>query len=169
MKILVFLSIVLFIFNTSAQGEEYWERGELSGEELAEALSNPRRFHFNDGGNIDFQNGFFKRRINFAGRPQVCHDGTYIYGGTGKKCVLNIEKKVCAKKVTVDLMAKMEGTHIVCNDIGNSENTDCKHPSYMKFNYGPDVKVKVYRKVGGKTKGRYLGYAIIEIPRCDSF
>lgn len=117
MKAILLISSLLFAFNALA--------GELSDDMVQKALANPKRYHFDDGGNIDFGNGFFKRRINFAGQAQVCHENNYIYGGEGKKCIKYKNKKKCKEYNTFTLMTKMVGTKTICiNEPGDGdENT----------------------------------------------
>ena len=82
MKVILLLLSLSFILQSLPANAK-----TASDKLVKEALANPGRYQFKDSGNIDFGNGFYKRRVDFAGRPQVCHYKNYLYAGTAKKCV----------------------------------------------------------------------------------
>lgn len=169
MKVLLFVTSLFFVaqsFSISTANAS----GAVSDEVLKEAFSNPKRFQFDDGGNIDFGHGFFKRRFNFAGQPQVCHQNNYLYAGEGTKCISSSAKYTCDEYATYDLLTEMVGSKFVCGDRDRGYYWGrCDNPTELKFNYGPKVKVSIYKTSKRDGKGKYgrIGYTYLTIPACD--
>ncbi len=174
MKLLLTLTALLF----SAQALAF---GGISSNKMAsdalvkKALANPKQYKFDDGGNIDFGNGIFKRRINFAGQPQACHDGQYLYAGNAQKCVKPIfggkDDNVtgCAQYKTVALKTLMVGTRQVCTAYANDSGGDCTKYTTVKVNRGPKVKVALYNSsYNSKNENEgFLGFTYLTLPVCN--
>jgi hypothetical protein len=145
-----------------------------SHELVARAKANPNLYHFDDGGNINFGNGFYLRRFNFKGQPQVCHAGNFLYAGVRNKCVKPVysegEVVGCQQHQQVQLKTQMVGTAQICTD-HSDDGGPCGKFSTVKFNKGPQVKVAIFR--GRATTNmdskhdRFQGYAYLTIPRCN--
>ncbi len=140
---------------------------------VSKALANPYQYRIDDGGNINFGNGFYIRRINFAGKAQVCHSNNYLYGGVRNKCVKPVsqgdEVTGCKQYKQVQLKTQMVGTAQVCTD-NQGDGGPCTKYATVKFNKGPQVKVAIYKKSqmsdSNPTAG-FKGFTYLTIPACN--
>lgn len=167
MKLILTLAAMMMSMQAFAQ--------TVSDATVKKALANPSQYFFDDGGNIDFGNGIFKRRFNFAGQAQACYVGNMLYAGLGKKCVKPIysgdEEKGCAQYKTVELKTVMVGTRQVCvQSSGKDGNGECTKYATVKVNRGPKVKVALYKKSSmnsDNSSSGLLGYTQLTLPVCN--
>ena len=157
MKFLIALTFILV--STQSLASSYSPNKWAKDSVVADAQANPSRYKFDDGGNIDFGNSIYKRRISLSGKAQACYSGNYLYAGTGTKCVKKDDDGDCVSYGTFDLVTVMTGKKEVCK-----EDDDGKEKCWsIKINNGPDVKVALVRK----QTGTFKGFTIMTLPACD--
>ena len=141
---------------------------------VQKAFDNPGSYKFDDGGNISFGNGIYKRRFDAKGRPQVCHKNNYLYAGSAKKCVKPVysQDKIvgCNQQKTVQLKTLMSGTGQICTRYSDPDDpwSDCVSYSTVRINKGPKVKVGIFRKseMSSDPSDGFKGFTFLNIPSC---
>jgi hypothetical protein len=172
MKHLVFILTLLICEFAFCGGEPV-----ASDALLKKALANPSQYYFDDGGNIDFGNGFYKRRFSSSGKALACYQGNYIFAGATQKCIqptLNSDgdQVGCDSYIAVELKTVMVGIRKICS--GNEENSNnnaCAKYSTIKVSRGPRVKVAIFYKPqmnSKNSKAGLLGYNYLTLPRCHN-
>ncbi len=175
MKALILVLFTMASVQAVAAGfGQYTPNKWASESTVADAKANPSRYIFDDGGNIDFGNSIYKRRISLGGQPQACVSGNYLYAGTAQKCTNWTEddddndSKSCTSTKTVELMTQMTGTKQVCKDVDDDDDDNFGGSGKQKcwmitLNKGPQVKVALVQKAGKQFKG----FVKMTLPTCN--
>ncbi len=171
MKLLCMILVVLTT-QWALAGFGFGSNKKASPELVKEALANPQKYRFDDGGNISFGNGFYLRRFSFAGKPNACHAGNFLYAGVQKKCVSPVyqgdEIVGCKEYSNSQLKTQMVGSAKICSETAGDDGP-CKTFSTVKFNKGPRVKVAIFKRSEMSDMNHlsgFKGFTYLLLPPC---